>query len=653
MSETQILHLFAGKGGAGKSTLAMAHALNLSDKNPKDRILLISADPQKGLSDLLKKKLGSKPTKIHAAKGEGGVYAAEFEPAAELVPLIDALRPALAKALGRGVVFGEEDRGKLIDPALPGAEELAGMLTWPEKLGTEFEIIVVDLPSVAHTLRLLDLPVNLRKQAALLKGITPEKAKLKSTAAKEAPKDEKAAGLDAIVARAEKLITLLKDPAKTAFHLAALAEPVPEAQTRFLFAQLRERGMPVREIVVSGVEDGQGCPACQGRRGLQAPHVRKFQALDKGVPVNLLARREPGPRGLDAVKLYGKEWATKKETKQLEFSAAEGPPALVRAPSMPPIAAPPLPPTRLIFFVGQGGVGKSSCAAAAAVTLTEKEGPVLLISTDPAHSLSDVLLSRLTDTETQVKGTKGLYARELDSAAWFATLRKRIKEKAEKLTDAAPLKNGELISDKDLLKNLIDCAPAAIDDLPALTALSEALIQERFKRIVVDPMPAGASVRLVELPELLRPWLTQVHGVLTKYKAKGMGELADEVATMLKHVKRFEDALASPTEARFVVVTRGDEVAAARTERLVEWLKGRKLNVERVLVNRVLPKSVCPKCENRRKGELNAAKLIEKKIGLPITVAPALGRHPAGLRELKAFRTSWYALSAPAKIKAA
>ena len=61
---------------------------------------------------------------------------------------------------------------------------------------------------------------------------------------------------------------------------------------------------------------------------------------------------------------------------------------------MPPMAAPPIPPTRFIFFVGSGGVGKSSCAAAAAVTLTEKEGPVLLLSIDPSHSLSDVLQSR-------------------------------------------------------------------------------------------------------------------------------------------------------------------------------------------------------------------------------------------------------------------
>jgi arsenite/tail-anchored protein-transporting ATPase len=399
------------------------------------------------------------------------------------------------------------------------------------------------------------------------------------------------------------------------------------------------------------VEDHTGCPACQGRRGLQAPHVRKYHLLDKNLPVVLLAKREEAPHGLDDLKLLAKEWKAGKETKALEFSAAEGPPALVRAPSMPPIAAPPLPPTRLIFFVGQGGVGKSSCAAAAAVTLTEKEGPVLLISTDPAHSLSDVLQSRLTDTETQVKGTKGLYARELDVAAWFNGLRKRLKEKAEKAFDVAP--KAEVPADLAALRNLLDCAPPGIDELAALSCLTDALVQERFKRIVVDPSPSTTGVRVVELAATARAWFTSLAAVLAKYRTKGLGELAEDVNAMLKHVQRFEAALASPSESRFVVVTRGEELAAARTERLVDYLKEHKLQVERVLVNRVLPKSACPKCENRRKVELNVAKAVEKKIGLPVTVAPALGRHPAGLRELKAFRTAWYALSATAKIKAA
>lgn len=645
MSDGQKLHLFGGKGGSGKTTLALAFALNLSDDLPKEKVLLISQDCSDGLSDLLKKKLNGKPSKLQAGKGNGGLFAAQFDAAAAREPFLKKYKPALVAVAQKGSILSEDDLGKIFENTAPGLDELLGLIQLSDALESkEWDRVVVDLSPGAHELRLLDLATYEKKLLAVVRGLTIKK--------KDAP--QVAGGfLDEVSAKVEKLLALLKDPTKTAFHLTALAEPVPEGQTRQLFNGVRERGVPLTEIVVNQVEERGGCPMCQGLRGLQAPHVRKYQALDpKGVPVSLIGKREVPPRGLDEVKKFAKEWATGKQTKALEFAAAEGPPALVRAPSMPPIAAPPLPPTRLIFFVGQGGVGKSSCAAAAAVTLTEKEGPVLLISTDPTHSLSDVLQSRLTDTETQVKGTKGLYARELDTVAWFANLKKRIKEKSEKVFEPNG-KNPDVSYDREVLRNLLDVAPAALDELPALSALAEALLQERFKRIVVDPTPTCDSFRILDLPEIARNWLNPVVAVLTRYKAKGFGELIDELNMLLKYVKRFEDALATPTESRFVVVTRGEDLAQPRTERLVDYLKARKLAVERVLVNRVLPKTTCPKCENRRKNELVVAKNLEKKVGLHITVAPALGRHPAGLRELKAFRTSWYALSATVKTKAA
>ncbi|QSQ15836.1 ArsA family ATPase [Myxococcus landrumensis] len=657
MSDARVLHFFGGKGGVGKTTLAAAYALRLSEEVPKERVLLVSLDPVRSLSDLVKKKLSAKPSKLVPGKGEGGVWGLEVEPAALLKPFLAQYLPALKKAAAKGTHFSEEELGSLYQQAVPGLEELVGLFHVVELLEgkeKEFDRIIVDCSPTSHTLRLFDLPVGLRKFLGLVRAGADKPAPTSGKGKKAEAAAAEPGFLEALGQKAEKLLGLLKDPARTAFHLVALAEPVPEAQTRMLFTQLRERGIPVTEIVVNQVEDREGCPACQGRRGLQAPHVRKFQALDKSVPVHLLGRRELAPRGLDGIAAFAKAWAGGKETKALEFAAAEGPPALVRAPSMPPIAAPPLPPTRLIFFVGQGGVGKSSCAAAAAVTLTEKEGPVLLISTDPAHSLSDVLQSRLTDTETQVKGTKGLYARELDMAGWFNALRKRLKEKAEKAFEGAPKTGSEVPADLLYLRNLLECAPPGIDELAAMSVLTDALVQERFKRIVVDSSPVVNSVRVVELAETAKTWLGALHTVLNKHRAKGLGDLADDIAGMIKHAKRFEEALASPTEARFVVVTRGEDLAAARTERVVEYLKDKKLPVERVLVNRVGPKSTCEKCENRRKLELNAAKAIEKKLGLPVTMAPALGRHPAGLRELKAFRTAWYALSPPAaKIKAA
>jgi arsenite-transporting ATPase len=664
MSDAPVLHLFGGKGGAGKTTLAAAHALNLAGAAPKEKVLLLSATEAGSLSDVLKKKLGPKPTRLTeapAAKGKaaakegakegGGLFAAEFDPVASYGPFASAWVPALEKAVSKGQHLSEADLRGVVGHALKGLEELAGLMHVLEQLESgAFDRVVLDTASSSHTVRLFDLAGRLRKAVGLLKpgkgaGKKDGKEPKESKESKEAR--DASEGLEELLGRLDRLGALLKDPARTAFHLVTLGEPVAESQTKAFFLALRERGVPVAQIVVNQVEAREGCPACQGRRGLQAPHVRKYQALDKGVPVHLLGRREEAPRGLEGLQALATEWAGHAETKGLEFAAAEGPPALVRAPSMPPIAAPPLPPTRLIFFVGQGGVGKSSCAAAAAVTLTEKEGPVLLISIDPLHSLSDVLQSRLTDTETQVKGTKGLYARELDHGKWFTELRRRLKEKAERAFDQA--KGAEVPPDREVLRALLDSAPASMDELAGLSVLTDALVQERFKRIVVDMAPvADASVRVVEAAAAGAEWLTALHAVLHKHRAKGLADLADDVAAMLKHVQRFQTALATPSEARFVVVTRGEAVAAARTERLVDALRARNLPVERVLVNRVLPKNDCPRCEGRRKNELEVAKGLEKKLGLPITVAPGLGRHPAGLRELKAFRTAWYALSAPA-----
>jgi len=644
MRDGPVLHLFGGKGGAGKSTLASAFALTLTDAAPKESVVLCSSEPTKALSDVWKRRLSGKPTKLVPGKGEGGLSAYEFE-IESVQARAEAVRSALASGALKGLLLSDEDVGKLVSGVVPGLEPLLGLLDLVAQLEPgKVDRAVVDMAGTGPTLRLFDTANILRRAIALARGEKPAGKKKDLAAPGDTP-------LDQLVAELDRFWALVKDPQRTAFHLVAQAEPVGEAQAKALFTGLRERGIPVSEIVVNAVEERASSPAFVGRRGLQAPHVRKFQTFDKAIPVHLVQRRVEAPRGIEGLRPFAKEIAGGRETKALEFSAAEGPPALVRAPSMPPIAAPPLPPTRLIFFVGQGGVGKSSCAAAAAVTLTEKEGPVLLISVDPAHGLSDVLQSRLTDTETQVKGTKGLYARELDVPGWFNALRKRWREKAEKVFESFGKQEG---TDREVLRNLLDVVPAGLEDLAAVSVLTDALVQERFKRIVVDPVASSTGVRLLEVPELARTWLTDLLAVLVKYRSKGLGELADEASALLKHVKRFEEAVVNPAEARFVVVTRGEELAAARTERIVEELQGKKLAVERVLVNRVLPKTTDPAAEERRRQEHNVAKALEKKIGLTVTVAPALGRYPAGLRELKSFRTAWYALTATqAKTRAA
>src|SRR5690348_13993385 len=114
MSDGRVLHFFAGKGGVGKTTLASAFALNLSEKHPKDKILLVSADGSRSLSDVLKKKLGPKATKLQAGKGDGGVYASEFEPTPLMAPFLEQYEPALRQAVVKGALLTEDELGRIL-----------------------------------------------------------------------------------------------------------------------------------------------------------------------------------------------------------------------------------------------------------------------------------------------------------------------------------------------------------------------------------------------------------------------------------------------------------------------------------------------------------------------------------------------------------
>ena len=643
MSHGSVLHFFAGKGGAGKTTLALGHALNLLEDSGKERILLLSLEVDGGLGDLVNKKLTPTPTKLWAGKGEGGLHVAELDHAAVADAFLKRARPQFLAAACKGAVLSEEEVKKVLDATLSNGAEWGLFFHLLDLLeAKEWDHIIIDGLSTTHTIRQLEYPAQLRKLVALVRAERTQRAS-KNAQRPPTPVDDLATRLEAVQA-------MLKDPARFSVHVVAIAEPVAESQTKLLMKVLGEKGIPVAEIVTDMIEDRNPSREVANRRGLQAPHVRKYQTLHS--KVELLQRRIVGPRGIEEVRKLAREWASGKETKALQFAPAEAPPALVRAPSMPPVAAPPLPPTRFIFFVGSGGVGKSSCAAAAAVTLTEKEGPVLLISTDPSHSLSDVILSRLTDTETQVKGTKGLYAREIDFGAWNNALKKKLKELMEPLF-GAEAKGEPFALDKELFRNLLEIAPPGMDEWAAMTALTDALVQERFKRIVIDPAPSSNVLRILELPAVAKGWFTVLQAAVTRFKNKGAAPLLAWLDAQLKHVERFEKAVMNPNECRFVVVTRGEELGVPAAERLTEYFRARQLPVERVLVNRVLPKTTDEVTEERRRNELEVAKLVEKRIGLPVTMAPALGRHPAGLRELKAFRTSWYALSAVAKIKAA
>ena len=276
MSDGQLLHFFGGKGGSGKTTLSTSFAIGLSEKLSKEKVLLVSVEPNGGLSDLLKKKLGHKATRLTTGKGEGGLYAAELEPAQIHEWFSKIYVPAILTAATKGLILDEGDVSKLIEASTVALGEYGVLFYLLDQLETKaFDRIVVDGLGAAHCLRVLDQPAQLRRFIALVRGEKPSKSKAAiAAAAAKAPTT-----LDDMAARADKVIAFIKDPVRFAFHLVTLAEPVPEAQTRALFNGLKERAIPVVEIVTDQIEDGEGSREVADRRGRQAPHVRKYQTL--------------------------------------------------------------------------------------------------------------------------------------------------------------------------------------------------------------------------------------------------------------------------------------------------------------------------------------------------------------------------------------
>jgi arsenite-transporting ATPase len=280
------------------------------------------------------------------------------------------------------------------------------------------------------------------------------------------------------------------------------------------------------------------------------------------------------------------------------------------------------PDLRLLFFGGKGGVGKTTCAAAVALELAERrpERRILLLSTDPAHSLGDVLEVPLGDDERPVPGAPaGLRARELDAVRAFDRWRDRHAATAP----------GDL-------EDLLDLTPPGLDELVAVSTLLDAVFGRgdgapAFDLVVVDTAPTGHALRLLEMPRLALAWDHALLSVLLKYReAVRLGDLAAELVELSKSLKRLEALLRDPARTRFIAVTRAAELPRRETTRLLRALAELSIAVPALVFNAV--SSVA--------GELKGARRLAGG-RCAIMIAPAELPPPRGVERLERWVRTW------------
>ena len=150
-------------------------------------------------------------------------------------------------------------------------------------------------------------------------------------------------------------------------------------------------------------------------------------------------------------------------------------------------------PTRVLFFTGKGGMGKTSIASATAVTLARRGRRVLIVSTDPASNLDEVLATPLGQTPLPVAGVDGLYALNLDPEEAARAYRERVVGPYRGvLPDAA------VASIEEQLSGACTLEIAAFDEFARL--LGEPAATAGFDHLIFDTAPTGHTLRLLSLP---------------------------------------------------------------------------------------------------------------------------------------------------------
>jgi arsenite-transporting ATPase len=211
-------------------------------------------------------------------------------------------------------------------------------------------------------------------------------------------------------------------------------------------------------------------------------------------------------------------------------------------------------PTRILFFTGKGGVGKTSSACAAAISLADAGQRVLLVSTDPASNLDEVLGVKLSSAPTRVPGVPGLCALNIDPEQAAHDYRERVVGPYRGVLPALAISSME-----EQLSGACTVEIAAFDEFSRL--LGDTAATAAFDHVIFDTAPTGHTLRLLELPAAWSSFIdTNVGGTSC------LGPLSGLKAQKALYAAS-NQTLRDPTQTTLVLVARPEPSSLTEAER--------------------------------------------------------------------------------------
>ncbi len=295
---------------------------------------------------------------------------------------------------------------------------------------------------------------------------------------------------------------------------------------------------------------------------------------------------------------------------------------------------------RLTLFVGKGGVGKTTVSSAFAVrsAVDDGEGRVLLISTDPAHSLADIFQRPLGDQPTRLKVPRGrnLHLWQINSEGLFGDFLRRYKDDILDLID-----QGSLFSRQDIAP-LLDTTLPGMAEMAALIAIRDAIHSRTYSRIVVDTAPFGHTLRLFSLPEQFVRFLNFLELAASRDRvlAQHFGGKSSIHSKLLARFRTMSaDIQNAITQAEVFLVTTAEQFSLQESVRCMASLQTEATPVAGIVLNRVvLAGKACAACKAADKKARSAQRFLQTHFsGVPILIGEDPGGPLLGPEALAAF----------------
>ncbi|MDT8305596.1 MAG: TRC40/GET3/ArsA family transport-energizing ATPase [Anaerolineae bacterium] len=599
---------FSGKGGVGKTSMACATAVRHAQAG--QRTLIVTTDPAANLADVFEQPIGHHMT---ALDGIENLWAMEIDPdrATEeykeraLAPIRAAFPPEMV------AVMDEQMSG-------PCTAEVAAFDRFTDFLVLEndadrpvkFDVVVFDTAPTGHTIRLLELPAEWSA----------------SITAAEQGSGQTCIGPAAAIQDAkhkyERALSLLRDETRTRFVFVLHPEAIVLHETARAIGELRKLDIHAHELIVNGIipPGEEANELMTARAQMQAGYLQQIEN-QLPYPARRMFLLDGEIKGLD--RLRGVAALIHGETSETPVTDLNGNGARPKALRLarPQDVLPRVTPNgyrRTVFFAGKGGVGKTVASCATAVRLARQGYKTLLLTTDPAAHLGNVLGEPVGDEPAPLSQLSNLWAVKIDPKATADVYKKRILDDARR--------RGRPEAAIKVMAEELD-SPCT-EEIAAFDRFIEFASEDQWDILVFDTAPTGHTLRMLELP---LDWSKQLD---VKVFSSVDTAVADDLAK-----QRFADVIdmmRNPKRSTFAFVMYPEATPIIEAYRASQELETLDIPTGLVVANFVIPakQANTPFTRARRAMQERYLAEIQERFAVPVLTLPLLPQEVTGLQML-------------------